>query len=146
MKYQTTGRHEETWAESLHSRRPDLDCMASLRCITLNCNTLIGDLGASALAESLSEDLWLEVNSKIENIEFLIWYMLSFWHNTVVIGYFLKPHFTDNFYFAFNLSLRVAYILYRKYTVTREQLPIILIPRHNHCSFWCIHFQSFVFL
>ena len=88
----------------------------------------------------------LEVNSKIENIEFLIWYMLSFWHNTVVIGYFLKPHFTDNFYFAFNLSLRVAYILYRKYTVTREQLPIILIPRHNHCSFWCIHFQSFVFL
>ncbi|XP_061059983.1 centrosomal protein of 78 kDa-like isoform X2 [Eubalaena glacialis] len=33
--------------------------MAGLRRITLNCNTLIGDLGASALAESLSEDLWL---------------------------------------------------------------------------------------
>ncbi|XP_057393475.1 centrosomal protein of 78 kDa-like [Balaenoptera acutorostrata] len=59
LKYQTTRRHEETWAESLRSRRPELDCMAGLRSITLNCNTLIGDLGASALAESLSEDLWL---------------------------------------------------------------------------------------
>ncbi|XP_059786362.1 centrosomal protein of 78 kDa-like isoform X1 [Balaenoptera ricei] len=59
LKYQTTRRHEETWAESLRSRRPDLDCMAGLRRITLNCNMLIGDLGASALAESLSEDLWL---------------------------------------------------------------------------------------
>lgn len=52
-------RHEETWAESLRYRRPDLDCMAGLRRITLNCNTLIGDFGASAFAESLSEDLWL---------------------------------------------------------------------------------------
>lgn len=52
-------RHEETWAESLRYRRPDLDCMAGLRRITLNCNTLIGDLGASAFADSLSEDLWL---------------------------------------------------------------------------------------
>nr|XP_030732818.1 centrosomal protein of 78 kDa isoform X5 [Globicephala melas] len=58
-KYQTIRRHEETWAESLRYRRPDLDCMAGLRRITLNCNTLIGDLGASAFAESLSEDLWL---------------------------------------------------------------------------------------
>ncbi|EPY77997.1 hypothetical protein CB1_001144008 [Camelus ferus] len=33
--------------------------MAGLRRITLNCNTLIGDLGAGAFAESLSEDLWL---------------------------------------------------------------------------------------
>nr|XP_044623537.1 centrosomal protein of 78 kDa isoform X6 [Equus asinus] len=57
--YQTMRRHEETWAESLRYRRPDLDCMAGLRRITFNCNTLIGDLGASALAESLSEDLWL---------------------------------------------------------------------------------------
>ncbi|XP_033714087.1 centrosomal protein of 78 kDa isoform X2 [Tursiops truncatus] len=59
LKYQTIRRHEETWAESLRYRRPDLDCMAGLRRITLNCNTLIGDLGASAFAESLSEDLWL---------------------------------------------------------------------------------------
>ncbi|XP_057403771.1 centrosomal protein of 78 kDa isoform X2 [Balaenoptera acutorostrata] len=59
LKYQTIRRHEETWAESLRYRRPDLDCMAGLRRITLNGNTLIGDLGASALAESLSEDLWL---------------------------------------------------------------------------------------
>ncbi|XP_073651384.1 centrosomal protein of 78 kDa-like [Tursiops truncatus] len=33
--------------------------MAGLRRITLNCDMLIGDLGASAFAESLSEDLWL---------------------------------------------------------------------------------------
>ncbi|XP_037348210.1 centrosomal protein of 78 kDa isoform X2 [Talpa occidentalis] len=59
LKYQTIRRHEETWAESLRYRRPDLDCMAGLRRITLNCNTLIGDLGANAFAESLSEDLWL---------------------------------------------------------------------------------------
>ncbi|XP_028625934.1 centrosomal protein of 78 kDa isoform X2 [Grammomys surdaster] len=59
LKYQTMKRHEETWAESLRYRRPDLDCMAGLRRITLNCNTLIGDQGASAFADSLSEDLWL---------------------------------------------------------------------------------------
>lgn len=59
LKYQTMRRHEETWAESLRYRRPDLDCMAGLRRITLNCNTLIGDQGASAFAASLSEDLWL---------------------------------------------------------------------------------------
>ncbi|XP_030870648.1 centrosomal protein of 78 kDa isoform X7 [Gorilla gorilla gorilla] len=59
LKYQTMRRHEETWAESLRYRRPDLDCMAGLRRITLNCNTLIGDLGAGAFADSLSEDLWL---------------------------------------------------------------------------------------
>ncbi|XP_008850078.2 centrosomal protein of 78 kDa isoform X1 [Nannospalax galili] len=59
LKYQTMRRHEETWAESLRYRRPDLDCMAGLRRITLNCNTLIGDLGACAFADSLNEDLWL---------------------------------------------------------------------------------------
>ncbi|XP_045636966.1 centrosomal protein of 78 kDa isoform X3 [Ursus americanus] len=59
LKYQTMRRHEEIWAESLRYRRPDLDGMAGLRRITLNCNTLIGDLGAGAFAESLSEDLWL---------------------------------------------------------------------------------------
>ncbi|XP_012506110.1 PREDICTED: centrosomal protein of 78 kDa [Propithecus coquereli] len=59
LKYQTMRRHEETWAESLRYRRPDLDCMAGLRRITLNCNMLIGDVGASAFADSLSEDLWL---------------------------------------------------------------------------------------
>ncbi|CAH6793826.1 centrosomal protein of 78 kDa isoform X2 [Phodopus roborovskii] len=59
LKYQTLRRHEETWAESLRYRRPDFDGMAGLRRITLNCNTLIGDQGASAFADSLSEDLWL---------------------------------------------------------------------------------------
>ncbi|TKC38708.1 hypothetical protein EI555_002802 [Monodon monoceros] len=66
------------------SERPDLDCMARLRGITLNCNTLIGDLGASAFAESLSEDLWLraldlqqcgltmEAQNRSKNIPFFI--------------------------------------------------------------------------
>uniref|UniRef100_A0A9L0SSK7 Centrosomal protein 78 n=1 Tax=Equus caballus TaxID=9796 RepID=A0A9L0SSK7_HORSE len=68
LKYQTMRRHEETWAESLRYRRPDLDCMAGLRRITFNCNTLIGDLGASALAESLSEDLWLRDHSVMKAV------------------------------------------------------------------------------
>ncbi|XP_043342927.1 centrosomal protein of 78 kDa isoform X3 [Cervus elaphus] len=68
LKYQTIRRHEETWAESLRYRRPDLDCMAGLRRITLNCNTLIGDLGANGFAESLSEDLWLRDHSVMKAI------------------------------------------------------------------------------
>uniref|UniRef100_H2PSG6 Centrosomal protein 78 n=1 Tax=Pongo abelii TaxID=9601 RepID=H2PSG6_PONAB len=68
LKYQTMRRHEETWAESLRYRRPDLDCMAGLRRITLNCNTLIGDLGASAFADSLSEDLWLRDHSMMKAV------------------------------------------------------------------------------
>uniref|UniRef100_A0A673UCE9 Centrosomal protein 78 n=1 Tax=Suricata suricatta TaxID=37032 RepID=A0A673UCE9_SURSU len=68
LKYQTMRRHEETWAESLRYRRPDLDCMAGLRRITLNCNTLIGDIGASAFAESLSDDLWLRDHSVMKAV------------------------------------------------------------------------------
>ncbi|KAF6327087.1 centrosomal protein 78 [Rhinolophus ferrumequinum] len=68
LKYQTMRRHEETWAESLRYRRPDLDCMAGLRRITLNCNTLIGDFGAGAFAESLSEDLWLRDHSVMKAV------------------------------------------------------------------------------
>lgn len=53
-------RHGEAWAESLRYRRPDFDCMAGLRRITLNCNALIGDRGAAVLADCLAEDLWLK--------------------------------------------------------------------------------------
>ncbi|XP_029472392.1 centrosomal protein of 78 kDa isoform X2 [Rhinatrema bivittatum] len=60
IKYQATKRHGEAWAESLRYRRPDLDCMAGLRRITLSYNTLIGDQGATILSESLGEDLWLK--------------------------------------------------------------------------------------
>ncbi|XP_053558451.1 centrosomal protein of 78 kDa [Bombina bombina] len=60
IKHQATRRHGEAWAESLRYRRPDLDCMAGLRRITLSCNTLVGDRGAIALAEVLIEDLWLK--------------------------------------------------------------------------------------
>ncbi|TEA33829.1 hypothetical protein DBR06_SOUSAS16710018, partial [Sousa chinensis] len=69
LKYQATRRHEETWAESLRSRRPDLDCMAGLRCITLNCDMLIGELGASAFAESLSGDLSSDLLSFIKTLD-----------------------------------------------------------------------------
>ncbi|XP_066472055.1 centrosomal protein of 78 kDa [Tiliqua scincoides] len=60
LKHQAVIRHGEAWAESLRYRKPDLDCMAGLRRITLNCNTLIGDRGAAVLAEYLGEDLWLK--------------------------------------------------------------------------------------
>nr|XP_034955967.1 centrosomal protein of 78 kDa isoform X2 [Zootoca vivipara] len=60
LKHQALKRHSEAWAESLRYRKPDLDCMAGLRRITLNCNSLIGDRGATVLAECLGEDLWLK--------------------------------------------------------------------------------------
>lgn len=59
-KHQSLRRHGEAWAESLRYRRPDLEYMAGLRRITLNCNVLVGDRGASAFAECLGEDLWLK--------------------------------------------------------------------------------------
>ncbi|XP_070598813.1 centrosomal protein of 78 kDa [Erythrolamprus reginae] len=60
LKHQAMQRHGEAWAESLRYRRPDFDCMAGLRRITLNCNALIGDRGAAVLADCLAEDLWLK--------------------------------------------------------------------------------------
>ncbi|XP_060632426.2 centrosomal protein of 78 kDa isoform X1 [Anolis sagrei] len=60
LKHQAMRRHGEVWAESLRYRRPDLDCMAGLRRVSLNCNALIGDRGATILAECLGEDLWLK--------------------------------------------------------------------------------------
>ncbi|XP_001511422.2 centrosomal protein of 78 kDa [Ornithorhynchus anatinus] len=60
LKFQAIKRRGEAWAESLRYRRPDLDCMAGLRRITLNCNPRIGDHGARILAECLGEDLWLK--------------------------------------------------------------------------------------
>ncbi|XP_038660838.1 centrosomal protein of 78 kDa isoform X4 [Scyliorhinus canicula] len=59
-KHQATKRHSQVWAESLRYRRPDLDCMTGLRRITMNCNTLIGDIGAAAFADALKDDLWLK--------------------------------------------------------------------------------------
>ncbi|KAJ6669579.1 hypothetical protein lerEdw1_000128 [Lerista edwardsae] len=60
LKHQAMIRHGEAWVESLRYRKPDLDCMAGLRRITLNCNSLVGDRGAAVLAECLREDLWLK--------------------------------------------------------------------------------------
>lgn len=53
-------RHTEAWQDSLRYRRPDLDRMAGLRRITANCNPLIGDKGAAALADVLRDDLWVK--------------------------------------------------------------------------------------
>ncbi|NXK90804.1 CEP78 protein, partial [Formicarius rufipectus] len=60
LKHQAMKRHGEAWAESLRYRRPDLEYMTGLRRITLNCNMLIGDRGASAFADCLGDDLWLK--------------------------------------------------------------------------------------
>ncbi|XP_020851202.1 centrosomal protein of 78 kDa isoform X1 [Phascolarctos cinereus] len=59
LKYQAIRRFEDVWAESLRYRNPDLDGMAGLQRISLNCNSLIGDQGASAFAECLHDSLWL---------------------------------------------------------------------------------------
>ncbi|NXR67381.1 CEP78 protein, partial [Rhadina sibilatrix] len=60
VKHQAIRRHGEAWAKSLRYRRPDLEYMTGLRRITLNCNMLVGDRGASAFADCLGEDLWLK--------------------------------------------------------------------------------------
>ncbi|NWS22021.1 CEP78 protein, partial [Pachyramphus minor] len=60
LKHQAMRRHGEAWAESLRYRRPDLEYMAGLRRVTLNCNMLVGDRGANAFADCLGEDLWLK--------------------------------------------------------------------------------------
>ncbi|XP_029818774.1 centrosomal protein of 78 kDa isoform X1 [Manacus vitellinus] len=60
LKHQAMRRHGEAWAESLRYRRPDLEYMTGLRRVTLNCNMLVGDRGASAFADCLGEDLWLK--------------------------------------------------------------------------------------
>ncbi|KAM4745556.1 centrosomal protein of 78 kDa isoform 2-T2 [Anableps anableps] len=60
IKHQAMQRHGTAWAESLRYRLPQLEGMGGLRRVTLNCNTLIGDRGAAALAQELSEDLWVK--------------------------------------------------------------------------------------
>ncbi|XP_035513526.1 centrosomal protein of 78 kDa [Morone saxatilis] len=60
IKHQGMQRHGTAWAESLRYRQPQFEGMGGLRRITLNCNTLIGDRGAAALAHELAEDLWVK--------------------------------------------------------------------------------------
>ncbi|KAM9810582.1 centrosomal protein of 78 kDa [Neosynchiropus ocellatus] len=60
IKHQGMQRHGTAWAESLRYRQPYFEGMRGLRRVTLNCNTLIGDRGAAALAMEVAEDLWLK--------------------------------------------------------------------------------------
>lgn len=60
LKHQGMQRHGTAWAESLRYRQPQFEGMGGLRRVTLNCNTLIGDRGAAALASELAEDLWVK--------------------------------------------------------------------------------------
>ncbi|KAG9337206.1 hypothetical protein JZ751_029686 [Albula glossodonta] len=64
IKHQATRRRSDVWAESLRYRKPDLEHMGGIRRITLNCNTLIGDRGAAAIAQELTEDLWVKGSRK----------------------------------------------------------------------------------
>lgn len=59
-QHQGMQRHGTAWAESLRYRQPQFEVMGGLRRVTLNCNTLIGDRGAAALANELAEDLWVK--------------------------------------------------------------------------------------
>ena len=60
LQHQAMRRHSAAWAESLRYRRPEFEGMGGLRRVTLNCNTLVGDRGAAALAQELAEDLWVK--------------------------------------------------------------------------------------
>ncbi|XP_037337896.2 centrosomal protein of 78 kDa isoform X2 [Pungitius pungitius] len=60
IKHQGMQRHGTAWAESLRYRKPQFEGMGGLRRVTLNCNTLIGDRGAAALAHEMAEDLWVK--------------------------------------------------------------------------------------
>ncbi|XP_068560181.1 LOW QUALITY PROTEIN: centrosomal protein of 78 kDa [Cebidichthys violaceus] len=60
IKHQGMQRHGTAWAESLRYRKPQFEGMGGLRRVTLNCNTLIGDRGAAALAHEVAEDLWVK--------------------------------------------------------------------------------------
>ncbi|XP_058491187.1 centrosomal protein of 78 kDa [Solea solea] len=60
IKHQGMQRHGTAWAESLRYRHPHFEAMGGLRRVTLNSNTLIGDRGAAALAQELTEDLWVK--------------------------------------------------------------------------------------
>ncbi|KAM8865059.1 centrosomal protein of 78 kDa-like [Synchiropus picturatus] len=60
IKHQGMRRHGTAWAESLRYRQPYFEGMQGLRRVTLNCNSLIGDRGAAALAMEVAEDLWLK--------------------------------------------------------------------------------------
>lgn len=60
IQHQAMRRHGAAWVESLRYRKPEFEGMGGLRRVTLNCNTLIGDRGATALAQELAEDLWVK--------------------------------------------------------------------------------------
>ncbi|XP_026178174.1 centrosomal protein of 78 kDa isoform X2 [Mastacembelus armatus] len=68
IKHQAMQRHGTAWAESLRYRQPQFEGMGGLRRVTLNCNTLIGDRGAAALAQELTEDLWVKDKVLIKTI------------------------------------------------------------------------------
>lgn len=60
LQHQAMQRHGTAWAESLRYQQPQFEKMQGLRRVTLNCNSLIGDQGAAALAHELAEDLWVK--------------------------------------------------------------------------------------
>ena len=60
FQHQAMRRHNEAWRDSLRYRRPDLDRMPGIRRITINNNPMMGDQGATLLAEALKDDLWLK--------------------------------------------------------------------------------------
>uniref|UniRef100_A0A4W4DQR1 Centrosomal protein 78 n=1 Tax=Electrophorus electricus TaxID=8005 RepID=A0A4W4DQR1_ELEEL len=60
IKHQAMRRHSVAWAESLRYRKAEFEAMGGLRRITFNDNILIGDRGVTALAQELTEDLWVK--------------------------------------------------------------------------------------
>ncbi|XP_077456168.1 centrosomal protein of 78 kDa-like isoform X2 [Stigmatopora argus] len=60
IQHQGIQRHGTAWAQSLRYQRPKFEGMGGLRRLTLNANSLIGDLGAARLGRQLAEDHWIK--------------------------------------------------------------------------------------
>ncbi|XP_077571889.1 centrosomal protein of 78 kDa-like isoform X1 [Stigmatopora nigra] len=60
IQHQGIQRHGTAWAQSLRYQRPKFEGMGGLRRLTLNANSLIGDLGVARLGRQLAEDHWIK--------------------------------------------------------------------------------------
>ncbi|XP_069939837.1 uncharacterized protein [Cherax quadricarinatus] len=60
IQHQRMNRDSAMWQDTLRLRQPHLDGMKGLRRITLNHNPQMNDSGAIAIANALTEDLWIK--------------------------------------------------------------------------------------
>lgn len=68
-QHQRLNRDSAMWQDTLRQRQPYLDGMKGLRRLTLNSNPALGDQGAAAIAEVLTEDLWIKGELRRDEID-----------------------------------------------------------------------------